>query len=124
MTSSSTPRPGQRCDADKMEGKVTKIWATVLLNRAYLAGMLVLNHSLRKAGTRYPLKVMLTSEAQTDIDFVAALRAADIGIITVDKVEAKRDGKVIKGMWQNLAAWKLTEYEVRPLAGRRLPLAE
>ncbi|RYO93156.1 hypothetical protein DL766_005691 [Monosporascus sp. MC13-8B] len=90
----------------------TKIWTTLLTNRGYFAGLLVLNHSLRKQRSRYRLKVMVTRDVERDEDFMRAFAAAGIPIIVVDKIEpAPRDGKVNKGTWEKLAPWGFTEYE-------------
>ncbi|KAK4239802.1 nucleotide-diphospho-sugar transferase [Achaetomium macrosporum] len=89
-----------------------KIWTTLLSNRAYLAGSLVLNHTLRKTGSRYQLKVMVTRDVETDTELMAVLAAACIPTIVVDKLEpAPRDGKVNKGTWEKLAPWGWAEYE-------------
>jgi hypothetical protein len=91
----------------------TKIWATVLLDRSYLAGVLVLNHTLRKTGTKYALKVVMSGDAAFDAHLKAVLTAAGIGVIVVGEIEARgRNGQVIGGMWQKFALWKLTEYKV------------
>ncbi|KAK1756286.1 nucleotide-diphospho-sugar transferase [Echria macrotheca] len=90
----------------------TKIWSTLLTNRSYFGGALVLNHTLRKTGSRYQLKIMVTREVEADTEFMEAFAAAGIPTIVVDKIEpAPRDGKVNKGTWEKLAPWGMTEYE-------------
>ncbi|KAK3296666.1 nucleotide-diphospho-sugar transferase [Chaetomium fimeti] len=90
----------------------TKIWSTLLTNRGYFGGALVLNHTLRKTGSRYQLKIMVTREVEADTEFMEAFAAAGIPTIVVDKIEpAPRDGKVNKGTWEKLAPWGMTEYE-------------
>jgi len=92
----------------------TKIWSTLLTNRGYFGGALVLNHTLRKVGSKYQLKIMVTREVEADQEFMDAFAAAGIPTIVVDKIEpAPRDGKVNKGTWEKLAPWGMTEYEVR-----------
>lgn len=91
----------------------TKIWSTLLTNRAYFGGALVLNHTLKKVGSKYQLKIMVTREVEADTEYMEAFAAAGIPTIVVDKIEpAPRDGKVNKGTWEKLAPWGMTEYKV------------
>ncbi|KAI5864344.1 glycosyltransferase family 8 protein [Durotheca rogersii] len=90
----------------------TKIWTTLLTNRAYFGGLLVLNHSLRHHQSRYRLVVMVTRAVEEDEEYMEAFAAADIPTIVVDKIEpAPRDGKINKGTWEKLAPWSFTQYE-------------
>lgn len=90
----------------------TKIWSTLLTNRGYFGGALVLNHTLRKTGSKYQLKIMVTREVEADTEYMEAFAAAGIPTIVVDKIEpAPRDGKINKGTWEKLAPWGMTEYE-------------
>jgi hypothetical protein len=94
----------------------TKIWSTLLTNRGYFGGALVLNHTLKKVGSKYQLKIMVTREVEADTEYMAAFAAAGIPTIVVDKIEpAPRDGKINKGTWEKLAPWGMTEYEVSNL---------
>lgn len=105
MTTASTNGEGQY--------DPTKIWTTLLTNRAYFGGLLVLDHSLRKWRSRYQLKVMVTRDVERDEEYMRAFAAAGIPTIVVDKIEpAPRDGKVNRGTWEKLAPWSFTEYEV------------
>ncbi|ESA43318.1 glycosyltransferase family 8 protein [Neurospora crassa] len=87
------------------------IWSTLVTKRAYLGGALVLNHSLKKVGSRYQLKIMVTREAQADKEFMAVFAAAGIPTIVIETIEPARQGKVNKAFWQKLAPWAMTEYE-------------
>ncbi|KAI1471477.1 glycosyltransferase family 8 protein [Daldinia caldariorum] len=90
----------------------TKIWTTLLTNRAYFGGLLVLNHSLRRHRSKYRLVVMVTRAVEEDTEYMEAFAAADIPTIVVDKIEpAPRDGKINKGTWEKLAPWSFTQYE-------------
>ena len=104
--------PGQTLDAEGYDPK--RIWTTLLTNRAYFAGLLVLHHSLRRHGSRYRLRVMVPRELQRDDpEYMRAFDAAGIPVIPVDKIEpAPRDGVVNRGTWEKLAPWGFTEYEV------------
>ncbi|KAK1780271.1 nucleotide-diphospho-sugar transferase [Copromyces sp. CBS 386.78] len=88
-----------------------KIWTTLVTKRAYLAGALVLNHTLKKVGSRYQLKIMVTREADADNELMAAFAAAGIPTILIRDIEPTRKGKVNKAFWQKLAPWAMTEYE-------------
>lgn len=91
----------------------TKIWTTLLTNRAYFGGLLVLHHSLRRQRSRYRLVVMVTRDVEADTEYMEAFAVAGIPTIVVDKIEpAPRDGKVNKGTWEKLAPWSFTQYEV------------
>lgn len=108
--------PSKKGRLDKMGSQYdpTKIWSTLLTNRGYFGGALVLNHTLRKTGSKYQLKIMVTRQVEADTEYMEAFAAAGIPTIVVDKIEpAPRDGKVNKGTWEKLAPWGMTEYEVR-----------
>lgn len=91
----------------------SKIWTTLLTNRGYFGGLLVLDHSLRKHKSKYQLKVMVTRAVEADTEYMQAFVAAGIPTIVVDNIEpAPRDGKVNKGTWEKLAPWSFTEYDV------------
>ncbi|KAI1139589.1 glycosyltransferase family 8 protein [Hypoxylon sp. FL0543] len=90
----------------------TKIWTTLLTNRGYFGGLLVLHHSLRRHRSKYRLVVMVTRAVEEDAEYMGAFAAAGIPTIVVDKIEpAPRDGKVNKGTWEKLAPWSFTQYE-------------
>lgn len=92
----------------------SKIWTTLLTNRAYFGGLLVLNHTLRKTQSKYQLKVMITPAVKEDTEYMQAFEAAGIPTIIVENIEpAPRDGRVNKGTWEKLAPWRFTNYEVR-----------
>ncbi|KAI5927919.1 nucleotide-diphospho-sugar transferase [Camillea tinctor] len=91
----------------------TKIWTTLVSNRGYFGGLLVLNHSLRKTGSKYQLRVMVTRAVENDHEFMRAFAAAGIPTIVVDDIVPKprENGKIKSGFWEKLAPWGLTEYE-------------
>lgn len=91
----------------------SKIWTTLLTNRGYLAGLLVLDHTIKKHGSKYQLVVMLSGAAADDPEMRATLEAAGIPIKIVEQIEpAPQNGRVNKGTWEKLAPWSFTEYEV------------
>ncbi|KAF3070881.1 Galactinol synthase 1 [Daldinia childiae] len=90
----------------------TKIWTTLLTNRGYFGGLLVLHHSLRRHRSKYRLVVMVTRAVEEDTEYMDAFAAAGISTIVVDKIEpAPRDGKINKGTWEKLAPWSFTQYK-------------
>lgn len=101
----------------------SKIWTTLLTNRSgYLAGLLVLDYSIKKHASKYQLVVMISGPVQYDVPFMETLQAAGIPVKIVEQLEpTPRDGKRIKGTWEKLAPWSFTEYKVRqtlPTLGR------
>lgn len=91
----------------------TKIWTTLVTGRTYFGGALVLNHTLRKTGSRYQLKIMVTRDVEADTELMEAFSVARISTIVVDRIEpTPRNGKLNKGTWEKLAPWGMTEYEV------------
>ena len=91
----------------------TKIWTTLLTNRGYLAGLLVLNHTLRKHGSNYQLVVIISGPVIEDRGFRDVLQAAEIPVKIVETIQPPNEIK--KGPWEKLAAFNFTEYEVGPI---------
>lgn len=54
MTASTSPSNGA------LDGKPKKVWTTLITNTAYLSGLLALDYSLKKHGTKYPLVALYT----------------------------------------------------------------
>ena len=91
----------------------TKIWSTLLTNRGYLAGVLVLDYTLKKHHSQYQLVLVIAGPVVEDQGFRDVLRAAKIPVKIVEPIEpANRHGKVAKGPWEKLAAFNFTEYDV------------
>ena len=88
----------------------TKIWTTLLSNRAYLPGLLVLDDSIKRQRSRYQLVVMVTEEVERDGDFMEVFEKAGIPTRRVDPVLI--NGVRPKGTWEKLLPWNFTEYEV------------
>ncbi|KAK4034390.1 nucleotide-diphospho-sugar transferase [Parachaetomium inaequale] len=88
-----------------------KTWATVVYDKSCLPGVLVLNHTLRKKRTHYPFRVIMSYETAEDRDIRDVLNAAGIAFELVDTVLADYNGHDIRGRWQKLSAWTLTQYE-------------
>ncbi|KAJ5944865.1 hypothetical protein N7516_005033 [Penicillium verrucosum] len=45
---------------------VSKVWTTLITNTAYLPGLLTLDHSLKRVGSKYPLVVLYTDSFPAD----------------------------------------------------------
>lgn len=121
---------------DKLPGR--KAYATLLTNDAYLPGLvsgllnlhataavaadalfgafaqLLLDHTLKQVGTRYPLIVLTT--ASFPEKHLALLTALGIEYRKVDLLEPKGEVKLIaerfRDTWSKLQAFALDEYEV------------
>lgn len=48
------------------KSNVSKVWTTLITNTAYLPGLLTLEYSLRRVGSRYPLIVLYTDSFPAD----------------------------------------------------------
>lgn len=90
-------------------------WVTLLTQPSYLVGVRTLRASLERAGSAYPLVVMVTA----DIDADSRQLLADDGCLLRD-VEPLRPADDLPDnyanarfaqVWTKLAAWRLTEFE-------------
>ncbi|EYE92163.1 glycosyl transferase family protein [Aspergillus ruber CBS 135680] len=102
---------------DLKRGRVTdatKVWASVLTNTEYLAGILTLEYSLRKNGTKYPFIVLYTDSLPEEAH--AALEARGIlkqpvpylkPSMTTDLSLDRR----LYDAWTKLVCFSLYEYE-------------
>ncbi|KAK4148687.1 nucleotide-diphospho-sugar transferase [Chaetomidium leptoderma] len=88
-----------------------RTWATVLLDRSCLPGVLVLHYTLQKTGTNYPFIVVMTPETARDQGLMSVVTAAGISTVLVEEVQATHNGQLVEGMWQKLSVWTLTDYE-------------
>ncbi|WP_345827991.1 glycosyltransferase family 8 protein [Erwinia sp. HDF1-3R] len=92
-----------------------KAWATLLTQPGYAVGVRALSTSLKKAGSIYPLVVMVTE----NIDVATRQSLEDLGC-RVQEVQALSPDSSLKHnyanarfseVWTKLAAWKLTDYD-------------
>ena len=106
MVSSSGVNGAADIDSNANGYDTSGCYTTLLTNRAYFGGLLVLDHTLRKHRSKYQLVVMVTQDVEKDTEYMEAFKAAGIPTIVVDPIEpAPRDGKVNKGTWEKLAPW-------------------
>ncbi|KAK4209708.1 hypothetical protein QBC37DRAFT_323465, partial [Rhypophila decipiens] len=90
----------------------TKIWTTLLTNRAYFRSVHALDHDLRKSMSKYQLKVMITRNLEADTEIMEYFANAGISTIVISQTQpTRRDGKMTKGTWEKLAPWAMTDYE-------------
>lgn len=92
-----------------------RIWTTLISNRAYFPGLLVLERSLRSAGSRYPLVTMVTPEVARDGPYMAAFAAAGLATVVVEPIQPDvlDPDRVEKyNFFQKFAPWRFEEYEV------------
>lgn len=47
---------------EKVDGVPSKVWTTLITNTKYLSGLLTLDYSLKKSGSKYPLVALHTDE--------------------------------------------------------------
>ncbi|KAJ5748504.1 uncharacterized protein N7511_010200 [Penicillium nucicola] len=52
--------------ADNVQEGGRKVWTTLITNTAYLSGLLTLDYSLKKVGSKYPLVVLYTDSFPAD----------------------------------------------------------
>lgn len=92
-----------------------KAWATLLTQPGYLVGVQALNKSLAKAGSAWPLVVMVTG----NIDVEARQTLEKQGCVLRDVQPISPNASLqnnyanarFSEVWTKLAVWKLTEFE-------------
>ncbi|TNY20463.1 glycosyl transferase [Rhodotorula diobovata] len=90
-----------------------RAWVTLLTNDRYLPGLLVLDHTMKQVGTKYPL-VVLTTPSFPD-ERLALLQALGMRTKRIELLEPRGEMMLIaerfKDTWSKLQAFALTEYE-------------
>jgi len=92
----------------------TKVWTTLITNTKYLSGLLTLDYSLKKHGSKYPLVALYTEKFPADGH--AALEARGIPKQRVEYLSPK-EGKNYDNdprfyeCWSKLTPFGLVEYE-------------
>ncbi|KIY70515.1 glycosyltransferase family 8 protein [Cylindrobasidium torrendii FP15055 ss-10] len=93
-----------------------KAWVALLSKASYLAGFLVVDHSLKAVGSKYPLVAMATETLEDDARRV--LRCRGIRVINIGSIRPgsrceafdKADGR-FADTWTKLRTFELEEYE-------------
>ena len=98
--------------------KVDKAWVTLLTKESYLAGCLVLDYTLRKVESAYPLVVFATPDLPARARDV--LRERGVHLRDIDFLEPAAEHRSqfpehdhrFAETWTKLRCFELTEYEV------------
>jgi len=95
----------------------TKAWVTLLTKTSYLQGCLVLQHSLVKVKSKYPLVVFATPELPNQAREI--LQKKGIRVRDIKYIEPPKQGKELDehdqrfaDTWTKLRCFEMTEYEV------------
>lgn len=109
-------RKGEFILSPKDRWKLTPntVWTTLITNTKYLSGLLTLDHSLKKSGSKYPLVALYTDTFPAE--GLAALAARGIPaqkipyILPKVKVDYSNDPRFYD-CWSKLVPFSLTEYD-------------
>ena len=90
----------------------SKAWVTLITKPSYIPGVLVLSHSLQKAGSRYPCVAMITKDLPKEA--VEVLKKHSVEVVAVDRLSARKGGWNIKDerfadTWTKLRCLKHSE---------------
>lgn len=94
--------------------KNPKIWATLITNDKYMPGLLTLDYSLRKVGTKYPIVALYTD--QLSDESIEALLSRKIAMRKIDQLlpaespELTADPR-FQDCWSKLYIFKLVEFD-------------
>ncbi|OJK00658.1 glycosyltransferase family 8 protein [Aspergillus aculeatus ATCC 16872] len=92
----------------------TKVWTTLITNTAYLPGLLTLEYSLRKVGSKYPLVVLYTDslpdEGHAALDARGILKQPVPYLLPSVPKDYVNDVRFYD-CWSKLTPFSLVEYE-------------
>ncbi|KAL9082132.1 MAG: hypothetical protein Q9159_006697 [Coniocarpon cinnabarinum] len=91
-----------------------KAWVTLITNTDYLPGLLVLNHSLLRTGTRYPLVALYTDALSLDAHRVLDRRAIPKRRVQALSPRISRsygDDPRFADVWTKLSIYELVEFD-------------
>ncbi|RAL06768.1 glycosyltransferase family 8 protein [Aspergillus homomorphus CBS 101889] len=92
----------------------TKVWTTLITNTTYLPGLLTLEYSLRKVGSKYPLVVLYTDsfpeEGHAALDARGILKQQVPYLLPSVPKEYANDVRFYD-CWSKLTPFSLVEYE-------------
>ncbi|KAJ5885030.1 hypothetical protein N7495_009540 [Penicillium taxi] len=92
----------------------TKVWTTLITNTAYLTGLLTLEYSLRKVGSRYPLVALYTdtfpAEGHEALDARGIMKQRVEYLLPSTPKEYINDPRFYD-CWSKLTPFSLVEYE-------------
>lgn len=95
-------------------GGSRKAWVTLITNVAYLPGLLVLNHSLKRTGTQYPLVALYTDSfppAGHDVLDRRSIPKRRVNELLPAIDRSYGDDPRFADVWTKLAIYELTEYD-------------
>lgn len=101
-------------DQGKMDQQPKKVWTTLITNTKYLSGLLTLDYSLKKAGSKYPLIALYTQTFPEEGH--AALKARgipsrEIAYLLPSVPKEYTNDPRFYDCWSKLAPFSLTDYE-------------
>ncbi|RAL06365.1 glycosyltransferase family 8 protein [Aspergillus ibericus CBS 121593] len=92
----------------------TKVWTTLVTNTAYLSGLLTLEYSLRKVGSKYPLVALYTdtfpAEGHAALDARGILKQRVPYLLPSIPKDYANDVRFYD-CWSKLTSFSLVEYE-------------
>ncbi|PYI02114.1 glycosyl transferase family protein [Aspergillus sclerotiicarbonarius CBS 121057] len=92
----------------------TKVWTTLVTNTAYLSGLLTLEYSLRKVGSKYPLVALYTdtfpAEGHAALDARGILKQRVPYLLPSIPKDYVNDVRFYD-CWSKLTSFSLVEYE-------------
>lgn len=107
------PMSGNNPDASRGT-RATKVWTTLITNAAYLPGVLTLEYSLRRSGSKYPLVVLYTDsfppEGHAALDARGILKRHVTYLLPAMHKDYANDVRFYD-CWSKLASFSLVEYE-------------
>ena len=100
--------------ATNQDAEPKRVWTTLITNTKYLSGLLTLEYSLRKAGSKYPLVALYTETFPED--GLAALkargvRAKQIPYLLPSVPKEYTNDPRFYDCWTKLTPFSLTEYD-------------
>ena len=90
------------------------VWTTLITNTAYLSGLLTLDYSLKKSGTKYPLVALYTDtfppEGHDALDVRGIAKQRVTYLLPTTQKDFSNDPRFYD-CWSKLTPFSLTEYE-------------
>ncbi|POY73621.1 hypothetical protein BMF94_3155 [Rhodotorula taiwanensis] len=96
-----------------IDNKGRKAYVTLLTNERYLAGLLLLDHTMKVVGTRHPLVVLTTAsfpERHLNLLKTLGIECRVVGLLE-PKGEVKLIAERFRDTWSKLQAFALEDYE-------------
>ncbi|DAA78639.1 TPA_exp: Uncharacterized protein A8136_2424 [Trichophyton benhamiae CBS 112371] len=96
----------------KIESK--KVWTALVTNLSYLTGLLTLDYSLKKSGSKYPLVALFTDGLPSEgLNILKARRIPTRHISFLQPTVHKDYGNDVRfyNCWSKLASFSLVEYD-------------